>query len=345
MKNALRGKSQHRLRQMRSSELSGKNKVSATNMLAVPILLYSFGVVKWTWEELHQLDVGTRKNMHLNRNLHPKSSVPRLHLPQHQGGRGLLSLESLHNRLVLDGACNVIRSSDRLLCMVRDHENAGVGAFLFKAARRAADELGLIFDVERVNRDSITELEPAQRIAQIKAAEHNIFLQLHKDKPMHGVFYKNIEDLGLSKRLTFAFLWSAGLKSETEGFFMACQDGVFNTHVYRSRVMGMEIPHVSCRACRKAPETVMHFVVGLSDICSLGLYPEAQRSITSALRRSYEIDETSVLPYALGDIESVVGNEKCLIYWNYSFPTVRQIQANQPDIVLLDHQLKTMYVI
>ena len=113
-----------------------------------------------------------------------------------------MSLESLHNRLVLDGACNVIRSSDPLLCMVRDHENAGVGAFLFKAARRAADELGLIFDVERVNRDSVTELEPARRKAQIKAAEHNIFLQLHKDKPMHGVFYKNIEDLGLSKRLT-----------------------------------------------------------------------------------------------------------------------------------------------
>ena len=90
--------------------------------------------------------------------------------------------------------------------MVRDHENAEVGAFLFKAARRAADELGLIFDVERVNRDSVTELEPARRKAQIKAAEHNIFLQLHTDKPMHGVFYKNIEDFGLSKRLTFAFL-------------------------------------------------------------------------------------------------------------------------------------------
>ena len=135
VKNALRGKYQHRLRQIWSSELSGKNKVSATNMLAVPILLYSFGVVKWTREELRQLDVGTRKKMHLNRSLHPKSSVPRLYLPRHQGGRGLLSLESLHNRLVLDGACNIIRSSDPLLCMVRDHENAGVGAFLFKAAR------------------------------------------------------------------------------------------------------------------------------------------------------------------------------------------------------------------
>ena len=150
---------------------------------------------------------------------------------------------------------------------------------------------------------------------------------------MHGVFYKNIEDLGLSKRLTFAFLRSAGLKSETEGFIMACQDGVFNTLVYRRRVMGMEVPDVSCRACRRAPETVMH-LLSACPTYAVSAYIQrhnaALRVLYYHLRHSYEIDETPVLPYAPGDIESVVGNEKCLIYWNYSFPTVRQIQANKP---------------
>nr|CAH7765309.1 unnamed protein product [Callosobruchus chinensis] len=56
-------------------------------------------------------------------------------------------------------------------------------------------------------------------------------------------------------------------------------------------------------------------------------------------------DETPVLPYAPGDIESVVENERCRIYWNYSFPTLELVQANKPDIVLLDHQQKTMFVI
>nr|CAH7728943.1 unnamed protein product [Callosobruchus chinensis] len=31
--------------------------------------------------------------------------------------------------------------------------------------------------------------------------------------------------------------------------------------------------------------------------------------------------------------------------WNYSFPTLELVQANKPDIVLLDHQQKTMFVI
>ena len=116
---------------------------------------------------------------------------------------------------------------------------------------------------------------------------------------------------------------------------MNCQDGVFNKLVYRSHVMGMEVPDVSSRACRRAPETVMHLLPACPTY-AVSAYTQrhnaALRVLYYYLRHSYEIDETPLLPYAPGDIESVVGNEKCLIYWNYSFPTVRQIQANKPDI-------------
>nr|CAH7724723.1 unnamed protein product [Callosobruchus chinensis] len=47
-------------------------------------------------------------------------------------------------------------------------------------------------------------------------------------------------------------------------------------------------------------------------------------------RLATAIDERPVLPYAPGEIESVVENEGCQIYWNYSFPTL---------------ELKTMFVI
>nr|CAH7732997.1 unnamed protein product [Callosobruchus chinensis] len=314
VKECLRRKYLQRLRQIWSSELSGKNKVAATNMLAVPLLLYTFGAIRWTVEELRQLDTKTRKRMNMERSLHPKSSVPRIYLPRHLGGRGLLSLERLHNRVVLATACYVTRSTDPLICLVREHEKVGKGAFLFKAAIRAAEELSLAIDFTRRCQQSITELAPAQLKTRIKAAEVEFLLKLHKDKPMHGIFYKHLEEHGLSQQLTFSFLRSSGLKSETEGFIMACQDGVFNILVYRSRVMGVNVPDARCRACRQAPETLMH------------------------LLHSYGIDETPVLPYAPGDIESVVENERCRIYWNYSFPTLELVQANKPDI-------KTMFVI
>jgi len=71
----------------------------------------------------------------------------------------------------------------------------------------------------------------------------------------------------------------------------------------------------------------------------------ALRVLYYHLRHSYGIDQTPVLPYAPGDIESVVGNERCRIYWNYSFPTTRLLTATKPDIVLFDLLDKVIYVI
>nr|CAH7720376.1 unnamed protein product [Callosobruchus chinensis] len=183
---------------------------------------------------------------------------------------------------------------------------------------------------------------------QQPAAEVESLLKLHKDKPMHGIFYKHQEEHGLSQQLTFSFLRSSGLKSETEGFIMACQDGVFNTLVYRSRVMGINVPDARCRACRQVPETLMHLLSACrtySGMAYVHRHNATLRVLYYHLRHSYGIAETPVLPYAPGDVESVVKNERCRIYWNYSFPTLELVQGNKPDIVLLDHQQKTMFVI
>lgn len=351
-KESLRHRYEQLLRRIWSSELSGPNKVAATNMLAIPIITYSFGVLKWNVDELRQLDRNTRKTMHLNRSLHPRSSVPRIYLQRQHGGRGLLSMEGLHNRVVLETACTIMKSTDPLLKFVRDHERAGVGAFLFSAAQRAADELGLRFRDTRgrqsVDPLSVTELTPLQRKARIKASQISILTQEHVDKPMHGLFYRTIEEKGLSAKLTFAFLRSARLKSETEGFIISCQDGVHNTLLYRSRVMGMNIPDVSCRACHRAPESLMHLLSACPVYATsayIHRHNAALRVLYYHLRHKYGIDNTPVMPYAPGDIESVVENDNCRIYWNFSFSTIRQIQANKPDIVLLDKLTKSIYVI
>nr|CAH7753460.1 unnamed protein product [Callosobruchus chinensis] len=166
----------------------------------------------------------------MERSLHPKSSVPRIYLPRHLGGCGLLSFERLHNRVVLATACY-------LFC-ARARED------------RAAEELSLANDFTRRCQQSITELAPAQLKTHIKAAEISQCMES----------YNYLEEHGLSQQLTFSFLRSSGLKSETESFIMACQDGVFNTSVYRSRVMGIKLPDAHCRACRQAPETLMHLL-------------------------------------------------------------------------------------
>lgn len=351
VKETLRSKYRQTLRQIWSSELSGKNKVAATNMLAVPVLLYTFGAFKWTVNELQQLDRGTRKMMTIYRSLHPKSSVPRLYLPRHLGGRGLLSLECLHNRIALGTAIAVCNSTDPLMRLVCDHESAGVGAFLFQAASRAANDLSLDFDFSSSGRPRVTSLMSMtsdQAKHAVKKAEQKFLLKQHTDKPMHGNFYKNIDKCGLSKDLTFAFLRSAGLKSETEGFVLACQDGVINTLVYRRIIMDVDVIDTSCRACRSQPETLMHLLSACSYYASCAYihrHNAALRVLYYHLRHHYGIDKTPVLPYAPGEIESVIENETCKIFWNFSFSTTRQLTATKPDIVLLDKTTRSMYVI
>nr|CAH7727832.1 unnamed protein product [Callosobruchus chinensis] len=95
-------------------------------------------------------------------------------------------------------------------------------------------------------------------------------------------------------------------------------------------------------------ETLMHLLSACRTFAGTAYvhrHNAALRVLYYHLRNSYGIDETPVLPYTPGDIESVVENERCRIYWNYSFPTLELVQANKPDIVLLDHQQKTMFVI
>lgn len=45
------------------------------------------------------------------------------------------------------------------------------------------------------------------------------------------------------------------------------------------------------------------------------------------------------------DIETVVENSNCRIYWKYAFPTTTRLQANKPDMVLLVKQNNPIYVI
>lgn len=351
VKERLTAKYRQTLRRIWSSDLSGKNKVLATNTFAVPTLLYTFGCIKWNVNELQNLDRGTRKMMTIYRSLHPKSSVARLYLPRKLGGRGLISLECLHDRVVLSTACRVFHSTDPLMLLVKKHESIGKGAFLFQAAKRAADGLGLDLDLTSSGEacdKSILSLKADVLKLEIKKAEQETLLRKHTEKPMHGSFFRNLETHGLSKELTFAFLRSAGLKSETEGFVLACQDGVINTLVYRRLIFGANVTDTRCRACRRQPETLGHLLSGCSFYAKnayINRHNSALRVLYYYLRHHYGIDANPVLPYVPGDIESVVENDKCKIWWNYSFSTTRQLEATKPDIVLLDNLSHAMFVI
>ena len=80
-------------RKLLEAKLSGRNLIKGINTWAVPLVRYSGPFLKWTRDELKQMDQRTRKLMTMHKVLHPRDDVDRLYVSRKDGGRGLASIE------------------------------------------------------------------------------------------------------------------------------------------------------------------------------------------------------------------------------------------------------------
>ncbi|KAJ8947665.1 hypothetical protein NQ318_009549 [Aromia moschata] len=94
LKKDFQEKYKSRVTKLLNTLLSGGNLIKAINSWAVPVLTYSFGIVKWSVTDLDELDRLTRRLLTKFRQLHTNSSVIRLYLPRRRGGRGLLNIKN-----------------------------------------------------------------------------------------------------------------------------------------------------------------------------------------------------------------------------------------------------------
>jgi hypothetical protein len=101
MKSKITSEYKRRVKQILQSHLTAKNQIEAINLYAIPVLTYSFGTIFWTRAELQSIDRKTRKLFTINHSLHPKSCIERIYLSRKDGGRGLLQIESLHDRTLV----------------------------------------------------------------------------------------------------------------------------------------------------------------------------------------------------------------------------------------------------
>ena len=88
MKNKIQKEYFRRTRKLLETKLCSRNLIKGINTWAVPLVRYSGPFLKWTRDELRQMDQRTRKLMTMHKALHPRDDVPRK-----EGGRGLASVE------------------------------------------------------------------------------------------------------------------------------------------------------------------------------------------------------------------------------------------------------------
>ena len=113
-----------RIRKIWSSELYSNNKIIDHNTFAIPVLTPTFGIIKWTKDELEQMDVKTRKILSCNGSFHVNSDIDRLYTKRDKGGRGLNSIADVYIARIISISRHLIEksSTNKCLNLVLNHE-------------------------------------------------------------------------------------------------------------------------------------------------------------------------------------------------------------------------------
>ena len=93
MKDKIQKEYLRRTRKLLETKLSRRNLIKGINTWAVPLVRYSGPFLKWTRDELKQMDRRTRNIMTMHKVLHSRDDVDRLYVSRKEGGKGLASIE------------------------------------------------------------------------------------------------------------------------------------------------------------------------------------------------------------------------------------------------------------
>ncbi|XP_045460973.1 uncharacterized protein LOC123671267 [Harmonia axyridis] len=296
-----------RVRSLLKAKLSSKALFTSINIWAVPCMSYSFGVVRWTAAELQAMDVQTRELLTRYGVHHPHSSVGRLYMSRHEGGRGLKNMQITHNKIVLEMR-NYFRSKN----------------FLFIQVMCKEDESSPL----QLARPSLDLKE--QSLKQLSEEWHN--------KALHGRYPGHLKSNNIIKSESLTYLKAGYLFPETEGRIVAIQDQVVSTRAYIKRITGRNIPTDMCRKCAKTLETIQH-VTSSCPIMAPKDYTERHNAMARVYHR--ELAKKAGLIQDQGKPHTyqprdVLENDVIKLYWDTALVTDRAIPHNRPDIVLFN---------
>jgi len=90
----------NRTKSILKKKLNGKNTMKAINTYAIPVLTFSFELVKWSPTDLENLQTKTRTLLTRYRFYHPRAAKERLSLSRQMGGRGMTDITRLLDKQV-----------------------------------------------------------------------------------------------------------------------------------------------------------------------------------------------------------------------------------------------------
>ncbi|XP_045474936.1 uncharacterized protein LOC123680863 [Harmonia axyridis] len=317
MKEAFSKKLFHRVNQVLQSKLNSKSLFLALNTWALPIMTYTFGVLTWSTTELQALDTKIRTILTKYGVHHPHSSVARLYLQRHLGGRGMLNLETSHNKSVIKLREYFMKQN---LPFVRALRSVDVGC----SPLRLSDS------------DFALPIRTQQNLQEE-----------WKAKVLHGRYPNNLDNSNVNKKESLTYLKAGYLFPETEGRLLAIQDQVIPTRSYLKNIAGQQLTSDLCRKCKLRREHIQHVTSGCS-ILAPREYTDRHNQMAKVYHQAMALKLKLVKTKRKDHLyspENVLENEEFKLYWDTTIVTDRPVANNRPDIVLLNKTEKSCEII
>ena len=333
MKVKIRKEYKRRIKLVLKSELNARNKIAAINTLAVPVILYSYGVIDWKLDEIQDLDRMTRKQLCMNWMLAKKADEERIYLPCQEGGRSLTNLEKEYKATMIGLQTYMTNKDDIQIQAVLRHQNSKSLHSVPKEAEKYPTEAGTTDDMTNDHGKTAT-WKAKQLMLKYKEDFKKMVRDKWKEKAMHGKFSNYLDKDHVDGELSFKWMKLTGLKGETEGLITAAQDWALNTRYYSKHIIKQGTAD-RCRMCHTQPETVEHIMSGFQTLADqyLNRHNQVSALLHLDICRHYDIKVEAECWYQHKP-EGVMENEKATILWDSQIITDRHVPYNTPDIVI-----------
>lgn len=310
-----------RVNQILGTQLNSRNKMKGVNTFAIPLLTYSFGIIKWSITDIYAIETSVRTALTSHRMHHRTSAVERVVLPREDGGRGFLDITGLCRSQVEQLRQYFMSSRDR-------HR-------IYEAVCSADSGYSAL---NLANTDYVFcpgHLSNTDKIVQWKSKE------------LHGAHPYQLDSDNVDRKASNAWLEKGELFGETEGFMIAIQDRVIATRNYRKFILHQDLDSDRCRKCGVAGETIEHVINGCGALSST-LYTMRHNNVAKIIHQQLALKYNLLnefLPYYKYNPVSVLENQRYKLYWDRVIITDVTVPANRPDVVIYDKELKKVHLI
>ena len=317
-----------RLCKICSSELYSNNKVVAHNTFAIPVLTPTFRIIKWTREELEQMDVKTRKILSCNGSFHVNSDIDRLYTRRDKGRRGLNSIVDVYIARIISISRHLIGKSltNKYLNLVLNHEQP--------TSIRPVNELLETFNICSNSTHSKKIMLNIKNL--IKSNHHECWLK----KSEHGYLFRSYDNIqNKNEKLNNELLKKGNLSSHVEGYICTIQEEEINA-CYLKLKRNNNIKPV-CRLCKQQNKTIQHVVASCPSISSSMYLPFHHDKVAYVIYKQMLTNKRDEKVY----VQEFYKDDSIEVWWDTRIKTLQKIQHNRPDILVWKIKEKLCFII